>query len=179
MHYRDVINFWFDEITPEQWWEKDEQLDRTIRERFSSLHSSAGECELSAWRDDPAGRVAEIIVLDQFSRNIYRGTPMAFASDAVALCLSQEAIRAGDDLSLSDDQRCFCYMPFMHSESRKIHETAVELYTSLGLQSNLDFELKHKEIIDRFGRYPHRNDVLGRPSTPEEIEFLRLPGSAF
>lgn len=179
MHYCNVIDFWFSEIDPEQWWKKDDDLDRTIKERFSELHASASACELFGWRKEPAGRVAEIIVLDQFSRNIYRGTPLSFASDDLALCLAQEAIYCEDDSHLSSGERLFCYMPFMHSESQKIHQVAVNLFTELGLQSNLDFEIKHKEVIDRFGRYPHRNAVLGRPSTAEEEEFLKLPGSSF
>lgn len=179
MLYRDVINFWFAEITPEQWWKKDEDLDRAIKERFSELHTRANACELYEWRNEPLGRVAEIIVLDQFSRNIYRGTPLSFASDTMALCLSQEAIRTGDDLKLSNTERCFGYMPFMHSESQRIHRVAVALFSNLDLETNLNFELKHKEVIDRFGRYPHRNDILGRPSTADELEFLKLPGSTF
>ena len=179
MGYSDVINFWFNEITPKQWWKKDARLDATIKQRFSGLHSSAGKGELYEWRNEPLGRLAEIIVLDQFSRNIHRDTPLAFASDSMALCLSQEAIRTGDDLELPNDKRCFCYMPFMHSESKKIHEIAVKLFTDLGDASNLNYELEHKKIIDRFGRYPHRNFILGRPSTQDEAEFLKLPGSGF
>ncbi len=179
MRYRDVIEFWFNELDPEQWWKKDEQLDRVIKERFLQIHGKATACELFDWRREPSGRLAEIIILDQFSRNIYRGTPSAFASDAMALCLSQEAIGAGDDLQLSNSERCFCYMPFMHSESRKIHRIAVKLFANLGLESNLQYELKHKEVIDRFGRYPHRNAILGRSCTPEEAEYLKKPGSGF
>ena len=179
MQHLDVINFWFKELKPEQWWKKDEELDRIIKQRFGELHVSASACELFDWRREPYGRLAEIIILDQFSRNIYRGTPLAFASDAMALCLSQEAIHGGHDLKLTSEERCFCYMPFMHSESRMIHGTAAKLFADLGLQSNLDYELKHKQVIDRFGRYPHRNAILGRHSTPEEVEFLQTPGSTF
>ena len=118
-------------------------------------------------------------MLDQFSRNLHRGDGRAFANDAMALALAQEAVAAGADQGLTTDERGFLYMPYMHSESRAIHEVAVGLFTDLGLESNLDFELRHKEIIDRFGRYPHRNEVLGRESTPEEIEFLKQPGSSF
>ena len=179
MGYGDVINFWFNEITPKQWWKKDAQLDAVVKQRFSGLHSSAGKGELYEWRNEPLGRLAEIIVLDQFSRNIYRGTPLAFASDPLALCLSQEAIRTGDDRNLPSKKKCFCYMPFMHSESKIIHEIALKLFTDLGDASNLKYELEHKKIIDRFGRYPHRNEILGRASTPDEIEFLKQPGSGF
>ena len=104
---------------------------------------------------------------------------MAFVNDPLALKLSQDAISVGSDMELTPIQRSFLYMPFMHSESLEIHEIALELYKRNGIQSNLDFEIKHKEIIERFGRYPHRNKILGRKSTEEEIEFLKQPGSGF
>ena len=179
MNYEEVLKFWFEEITPEQWWQKSADLDRMIGKRFGCVHEAATRCELYEWRMAPRGRLAEIIVLDQFSRNIHRDTPLSFAFDPLSLCLSQEAVSRGMDIDLGAEERCFCYMPYMHSESRQIHEVAVRLFTDLGLESNIDFELKHKEIIDRFGRYPHRNEILSRPSTPEEIEFLAQPGSSF
>ena len=126
-----------------------------------------------------AGRLAEIIVLDQFSRNIYRDRPLAFAYDATALVLAQEAVRVGADQQVDFEKRSFFYMPYMHSESPIIHNRAVELFSQPGAEFNYEFELKHKAIIDRFGRYPHRNAILGRESTPEEIEFLGQPGSSF
>ncbi len=118
------------------------------------------------------GRLAEIIVLDQFSRNVYRDTPRAFAQDALALVLAQELVASGQDRSLPEAQRVFAYMPYMHSESALVHAQAVELFTQLGIQDNLNFELRHKAIIDRFGRYPHRNAILGRTSSAEELAFL-------
>ena len=174
-----IIHFWFTESRPEQWFKKDAAFDRLIAERFSSYHDAATSCELYVWRDTALGRLAEIIILDQFSRNIYRDTAEAFACDPLALSLSQEAIRTGANKSLDTQQRAFLYMPFMHSESSAIHEAAAKLFNEAGLENNLDFELRHKEIIDRFGRYPHRNDILGRESRPEEIEFLKTPGSSF
>ena len=179
MHYGEVIRFWFDEIEPKSWWVKDEAFDGKLRDRFGQLHRAARQGELHAWRDDPAGRLAEVIVLDQFSRNLFRDSAEAFASDAVALVLSQTAIAAGADRQLEPRQRAFLYMPYMHSESPLIHEVAVRLFGQPGLENNLEFEFKHKAIIDRFGRYPHRNAVLGRESTPEEIKFLQQPGSSF
>ena len=134
---------------------------------------------MSAWRDTPHGRLAEIIVLDQFSRNLFRNSAKAFAQDGMALVLAQEAVRSGADAALMPQERVFLYMPYMHSESAAIHQTAVELFTRNGISDNLDYELKHKAIIDRFGRYPHRNAVLGRTSTPGEIAFLQEPGSSF
>jgi uncharacterized protein (DUF924 family) len=134
---------------------------------------------LFEWRADAKGRLAEIIVLDQFSRNIFRGSPLAFASDALALALAQESVSAKAEAALSATERSFLYLPFMHSESLKIHAVALELYRKNGIQSNLDFEIRHKQIIERFGRYPHRNGIMGRQSTAEEIEFLKQPGSGF
>lgn len=118
-------------------------------------------------------------MLDQFSRNVYRDTARAFAQDALALALAQELVASGQDRSLPTAQRVFAYMPYMHSESALIHEQALELFAQSGMENNLDFERRHKAIIDRFGRYPHRNAVLGRTSTPEELDFLKEPGSAF
>lgn len=118
-------------------------------------------------------------MLDQFSRNMFRNSPLSFAHDALSLALAQEAISVGADKSLNQAERSFLYMPFMHSESLKIHEIATRLFRDNGNQSSLDFELKHKAIIERFGHYPHRNSILGRESTVEEIEFLKQPGSGF
>ncbi|USD64949.1 DUF924 family protein [Vibrio sp. SCSIO 43136] len=177
--YTDVLTFWFDELTPKQWFVGDETLDTQISERFGELHSKAAQCELFEWRQSPFGRLAEIIVLDQFSRNIYRGKPQAFASDPLALGLAQEAVRYGEDKILSPQQRNFLYMPFMHSESLKVHEQAVGLFQTNGNESTLEYEFKHKEIIERFGRYPHRNAILGRTSSQEELFFLEQPGSSF
>jgi uncharacterized protein (DUF924 family) len=177
--YKDVLNFWFNELTPDKWWAKDEQLDGVIKERFSDFHAQAARCELVDWRMAAKGRLAEIIILDQFSRNIFRDAPQAFANDPLALALAQEALAVGADKALSPVERSFLYLPFMHSESAKIHQVAVVLYRELGIAGNLDFEIQHQNIIERFGRYPHRNKILGRESTPEEIEFLQQPGSSF
>lgn len=179
MDFKDVLRFWFEELQPAQWFKKDPALDAEILRRFESLHGQAMRGELFTWRAAPEGRLAEILVLDQFSRNMYRNDGRAFASDPLALVLAQEAVRAGDDQMLPVGPRGFLYMPYMHSESPLIHEEAVRLFNQPGLENNLDFEYRHKVIIDRFGRYPHRNVLLGRTSTPEEIEFLKEPGSGF
>jgi uncharacterized protein (DUF924 family) len=123
--------------------------------------------------------MAEVIVLDQFSRNMYRGTALAFACDTMALVLAQESVRVGADLALVPQQRAFMYMPYMHSESAVIHRVAERLFATQAPEDNLKAELQHKAIIDRFGRYPHRNKILGRESTVDEIAFLQLPGSSF
>lgn len=179
MNPHTIIDFWFHETKPQQWFGKDPEFDRRIKARFETVHDAAGRGELYPWRETAEGRLAEIITLDQFSRNMYRDTPLAFASDPLALILAQEAVRAGAQFALASHQRAFLYMPFMHSESPLIHRRAVELFGEPGLESNLEFELKHKAIIDRFGRYPHRNAILGRPSTREEKEFLKSPGTSF
>ena len=179
MKYSEVIRFWFEEIKPAQWWVKDKAFDRMITERFGEVHAKAAACELWEWRASAEGRLAEVIVLDQFSRNMFRGDGRAFATDGLALVLAQEAVRGGFDMQLQVERRTFLYMPYMHSESAVVHEEALRLFDQPGLEYNLDFERKHKVIIDRFGRYPHRNAILGRESTAEEIAFLKEPGSSF
>ncbi len=174
-----VLNFWFDELRPAQWFRSTPKIDQRIRDRFGDLHEAARVCELAAWRGRPEGRLAEIIVLDQFSRQIHRASALAFACDPLALALAQTAVQAGEDLRLTVDQRAFLYMPYMHSESRRIHEEAVRLFGAPGLERSLTSEVAHKAIIDRFGRFPHRNAVLGRTSTAEERAFLERPGSGF
>jgi uncharacterized protein (DUF924 family) len=175
----DVLAFWFEETTPAQWWSKSRDFDRLIEARFGTLHAAACRCELHAWRSSSDGRLAEILVLDQFPRNIFRDRPESFATDALALALAQEAVAAGADSALEPARRAFLYIPYMHSESALIHAQAVELFAAPGMASNLAFELRHQAIIERFGRYPHRNAILGRQSTAEEIEFLKTPGSGF
>ena len=178
--HQDVLQFWFKETTPAQWFSKDVVFDEMIRTRFATLHAQAAAGELAHWRNFAVhGRLAEIIVLDQFSRNLYRNDARQFASDTVALVLAQEIVSSGFDQKLEPAERAFTYLPYMHSESRLIHEEALLLFTDLGLPLNLDFEIKHKAIIDRFGRYPHRNEVLGRTSTNEELEFLKLADGGF
>jgi uncharacterized protein (DUF924 family) len=174
-----VLQFWFQELQPAQWWRVDPQLDRAIAERFGELHARALCAELFEWRASPWGRLAEIIVLDQFSRNMFRGDARAFAADPLALGLAQEAVATKADLALTPVERAFLYLPYMHSESRVIHEAAERLFRENTPKLNYDFELRHKAIIDRFGRYPHRNATLARESTPEELAFLAEPGSSF
>ena len=173
-----VLQFWFVECLPAQWWKADPAFDRLIAERFGLLHEKAGRSELVAWRATPEGRLAEVIVLDQFSRNLHRGTPLAFAADPLALALAQEAVAVGADLALPEAQRAFLYMPYMHSESAAVHAVAEPLFAERA-PTHLDAERRHRAIIERFGRYPHRNAVLGRASTAEELEFLKQPGSRF
>lgn len=175
----DVLRFWFEEIEPKRWWAADPAFDDLVRRRFDTLLQRAAQGELYAWRTSPKGRLAEVIVLDQFSRNVYRGTAAAFAQDPMALALAQEAVAAGAHEALTPIERTFLLMPYMHSESRLIHVEAEVLFREFAPPDNYDFELRHKAIVDRFGRYPHRNAILGRASTPEELEFLKQPGSGF
>jgi len=179
MNDNDILKFWFQEIEQSQWWIKDLAFDQVIIDKFSDIHLSANSCELFGWRKTAKGRLAEIIVLDQFSRNMYRDTPRSFASDALALALAQEAIAIGADKALNASERNFLYMPFMHSESLIIHEKAIKLYADNGIDSSIDFENKHKVIIENFGRYPHRNEILNRKSTLKELEFLTQDNSSF
>ena len=179
MNPNDVFHFWFTELTPKQHYAKDASLDNAIRTRFGATLEAAARCELFAWRATPEGRLAEILVLDQFSRNVYRDTARAFAQDALALALAQELVASVQDRNLPLAQRSFAYMPYMHSESALIHAQAALLFSRPGMEDSLRFEQRHQAIIERFGRYPHRNAILGRASTPEELAFLNAPGSAF
>jgi len=177
--FQKVLDFWFKEIDRSLWFKKDSEFDAQLSRRFKNLHLQASRCELWPWRTSAKGRLAEVIVLDQFSRNLFRDNPQAFASDALALALAQEAINRENDLELEFVERSFLYMPFMHSESLAIHESGCKLFSIQGLESSYEYELKHKEIIEKFGRYPHRNKILGRTSTEAELEFLKNPGSSF
>lgn len=176
---QEIIQFWFEEITPAEWFGKSDEFDALIRQRFEAVAEAAAKSELADWRSTLEGRLAEIIVLDQFSRNLWRDTPKAFAQDPMALALAQEAVNHPDYANLPAIKRKFILMPYMHSESALIHAQAVALFKALDDDYTFDYELRHKEIIDRFGRYPHRNGILQRQSTPEEIAFLSQPNSSF
>ncbi|MEO8803175.1 MAG: DUF924 family protein [Rudaea sp.] len=177
--YCEILSFWFDEIDPKSWWSAQRKFDQLVATRFGATLQRAAQGECCGWRAEPDGRLAEIIVLDQFSRNIHRGTPLAFAHDPMALTLAQWAVADNAHLKLDPAQCTFLLMPYMHSESRVVHEIAEVLFREHAPKSNYEFELRHKVIIDRFGRYPHRNEILGRKSSAAEIEFLKQPGSSF
>ncbi len=179
MSPQDVLDFWFKQTSPKLWFVQNATLDNQIKQKFGQLHAAAIASELVEWRIDAQGRLAEIILLDQFSRNLYRDQAIAYAYDSMALVLAQEVVQQNLDQELDIAQRVFLYMPYMHSESEKIHQTALALFTALGDKSSLHYEKAHKKIIERFGRYPHRNKALGRASTPDEIEFLKQPNSSF
>ncbi len=170
---QDVLMFWFDELTPQQWFNSFDDVDEAIANRFSTAHEAASKGELFEWRETPDGRLAEIIVLDQFARNLFRGDPRSFATDTLALVLAQEAIAAGDDQRIDPERLAFLYMPFMHSESLLMHEIAEKLFDRPGMEMNLKSLRSHTKVLQRFGRYPHRNAALGRQSTADEIDFLK------
>lgn len=167
-----VLKFWFKELWAKDWWSGSEKVDQKIRDRFFNTHAKVVAGTYQPERTSPEAYLAEVIVLDQFSRNLFRGSQEAYAYDELALTLAKEAISLGYDEKLPKKQRAFLYMPFMHSESRAVHEDGLRLFEELGNRRQLKYEKVHKKIIDRFGRYPHRNAVLGRPSTPEEVEYL-------
>jgi len=190
-----VITFWFGNPTaqaPEagvrqRWFKKSEEFDREIREQFGDLHAALIAGEHAGWLETGLGCLARVLVLDQFSRNMFRDEPGAFASDALALATTDHVLEQGSLSELSPDGQCFLLMPLMHSEDRDRQAQSVEQFTALaerapeqpGLAANVDYAHRHKKIVDRFGRYPHRNGILGRTSTTEEAEFLKQPGSGF
>ena len=168
---KEVLDFWFVECEPSDWFKKSEEFDTEIRTRFLETYEAVASGETSEWRKSAQGRLAAIIVLDQFSRNMFREDARAFASDALAVELAKEALSDWNEYSIQE--RSFLVMPFMHSESIEVHEWASKWFDEPGLERRKKYELAHREIIERFGRYPHRNRVLGRTSTPKEESFLK------
>jgi uncharacterized protein (DUF924 family) len=167
----DVLSFWFEELRPEDWFEMNDAVDETIRTRFSKLHSALTEAAPSMSFDDPNTALAAIIVLDQFSRNMFRGEPKAFATDSLALFIARQAIEREYDAAVPEQWRHFFYMPFMHSETVSDQEHCVALFAALPGDS-VKYAIEHRDIIARFGRFPHRNKVLGRTATAAEQMFL-------
>ncbi|HSK42040.1 MAG TPA: DUF924 family protein [Arenibaculum sp.] len=176
----DVLEFWFGEQARPYWFVRSDAFDASVRQRLGPMHEAAAAGRLAGWTDDAIACLALVIVLDQVPRNLFRGTPRAFASDAMALETARLAVERGYDADLTPDQRAFLYLPFEHSEDPAIQRRAVELFRNrIGPGIYLDYAVRHQEIIDRFGRFPHRNDILGRRSTEDEIEFLKQPNSSF
>jgi len=188
---RAVLDFWFDKNNEAYWFEQNDRFDKQIQDKFGGIWEAAKQGECVTWRIAEssldgnssitalAGRLAEIIVLDQFSRNLCRGQASAFAQDNMALALAQEAIQQPYFDTLPMQWRRFIIIPFMHSESAMIHKHYLPLFEQLDDANTLDFEHRHKQIIDQFGRYPHRNEVLNRDSTEDEKNFLKQPNSSF
>lgn len=175
---REVLAFWFEETAPAQWFQRNTAFDREIRERFLMTYDMAADGLCRDWSREPDGALALCIVLDQFPRNMFRNDARAFATDADALCVAREALHKGFDLILSPVKRRFLYLPFEHSEDRADQERSVQLFGAMKADDPVAYEyaLRHREVIERFGRFPHRNAVLGRESTPEEEEYLRDGG---
>lgn len=173
MKPEEVLDFWFKESGPEMWFATDAAFDERIREQFLEVHHRARRGELWHWRETLEGRLAEIIVLDQFSRNLFRGQSQAFSQDGMALVLAQEALPYSEAEQMRTEYRQFLYMPFMHAESMEMQEKAVALFQEEGLEESLPFAEEHRDIVARFGRFPHRNAALNRESTAEEVEFMR------
>ena len=174
-----ILNFWFVENGPKQWFTNDPVFDAAIRDRFAGLVERAAKGELSHWRATVRGALAEIIILDQFPRNLYRGDARAFGCDSLAREAAGQALQMKVDQAVSETERVFIYLPFEHSEAAEDQKISLRLCATLSDKSFLDWAEKHKKVIDRFGRYPHRNAVLGRPSTAEELAFLEEEGSSF
>jgi uncharacterized protein (DUF924 family) len=166
-----ILGYWFEELQPDAWFRKDERVDAAIRERFGAIYE-----QLTQIRPEQLTTafesLAAVIALDQFPRNVFRGSPRAFATDELALSIAQHAIAVGLDQQLTPQQRLFLYMPFQHSEDRAVQARSIELFTQLGLAENLDYAQRHQRVIEQFGRFPHRNAVLGRRSTTEELQFV-------
>ncbi len=176
----DVLEFWFSDRVRQRWWVKDPAFDEEIREHFEGLHRRALAGELEPWAADPEGALALVIVLDQFPRNMFRGSPEAFASDSAARAVTDAALAAGHHHALADeDRRLFLYLPLEHSEQLADQDRCCELMREFAAAQLHEFAKKHRDIVARFGRFPHRNEVLGRESTPEERVFLTQPGSSF
>lgn len=174
----DVLDFWF-ALAPEAWFEKSDALDHECRSRFQSTYETLAAQSAEQIAITPRQALAALIVLDQFSRNIFRGLPRAFAADPLARDVSRLVVARGWDKSLTKNERLFVYLPFEHSEDMSDQDRSIALFTALEDDFYLKFAVAHRDIIVRFGRFPHRNALLGRPSTPDEVAFLQEPGSSF
>lgn len=170
-----LIDFWFVEHGYDDWFSGEPEFDAKC-DRFTALHAEVARGEAWAWRETPEGRLAELILLDQFSRQLHRGRPEAFAQDKMALALAQEAVAGGHDMAVHKDWVMFFYMPYMHAESLVIQEEGVKLFTAMDNEDALKFMIAHRDTIARFGRFPFRNKALGRQSTPEEEAYMAEQG---
>ena len=179
VHARDILHFWFDEVPPEKQFAQDAALDDEIARRFGGLRDAVLATEAAGWCDDPDTLLAAIILLDQFSRNLHRGSAQAFAADPLALALTHETNARGGDEAIVPERRAFLYMPLMHAEDRAVQQESIAYFTRLGNPENLTFAHDHKAVIDRFGRFPSRNAALGRTSTAEESAFLSRHGAGW
>ena len=175
----DIIDFWFAECSKARWFESTPEFDLEIEARFRGLYEDATAGELERWRDSADGCLALCLLLDQFPRNLFRGDARAFATDAMALDVASHALARGFDQALSPERRLFLYLPFEHSEDLAHQNRCVALIKDLDDPRLLDYAVRHQQIVERFGRFPHRNRILGRATTPEEAAFLEQPDSSF
>ena len=174
-----VLRFWFAELREEQWFKADPALDQMIRDRFLPTYEAVSAAPHEHAGEIPTLALATVIVLDQFPRNMFRGTPKMFETDSAALRIAQTAVDLGIDVLLTPTERQFLYLPYQHCEDREVQAQSVALYERIGEDHGLDYARRHRVIVDRFSRFPHRNAILGRASTPEELAFLTEPGSSF
>lgn len=174
-----VLRFWFDTVGPDRHFAKDDALDARIATEFGALHQAIVASDARRWRGAADTLLAAVIVIDQFSRNMFRGTARAFAADPLGLELALVGIARGDDRAMANDRRAFLYMPLMHAEDRGVARFSMACFEALGAANNLKFARDHAAVIDRFGRYPSRNVALGRQSTPAELDYLRTPGAGW
>lgn len=174
-----VLEWWFDEATRPNWFERSDAFDRAVAERLGEWHEKARAGALDGWAVTPHGLLALVILLDQVPRNIHRGTAAAFATDTKALALARLAVDRGFDQDMTLHERLFLYLPFEHAEDLADQERSVALFRALGEPTYLDYAIRHRDVIARFGRFPHRNAILGRQSTAAERQFLEEPGSSF
>ncbi len=170
--HQEILEFWFSEETKEKWFVQDELFDKEITKLFMAAYREAKKSKGAIFEDTPEGVLALVLVLDQFPRNMFRGKKEAFATDQLALKISTNAVKRNLDRKLTDEQRKFLYMPFVHSEDLKDQRTAIALFSKLKDQESLDYVIRHKEVIVRFGRFPQRNEALERKSTEREERFL-------
>ena len=175
----EILNFWFKECKPEQWFKKNEDFDQMIENRFSIAIDDAIEGKMNSWEETETGCLALIILLDQFTRNVFRDTPHAFTGDKRALTLSQLCCDKDYLTNPEIPRRNFMLMPMMHSENLAVQDAALPLFKKYASEKDFEYAEKHRVIIARFGRFPHRNVILGRKSTNDELEFLKQPGSSF
>lgn len=172
-----VLEFWFSEPARSHWFRSTAELDSAIRARFLDIWRAGAAGQLDVWAQTAQGALALVIVLDQLPLNMFRGRPESFATEAAARAVARDAIARGYDAALADEHKAFLYMPFMHSEDPVDQDLSVQLYEQAGLADNLKFARHHRDLVQRFGRFPHRNAILGRASTPEEQTYLASEGA--
>lgn len=168
----DILNFWFSEEVKPLWFNSTPEFDAHLKEKFGDVYQAALHGEFCDWQQSAEGCVALVVILDQFPLNMYRGLPESFDGEVKARSITKDAVNKGYDKQISNEQKAFLYMPLMHSENIADQDLSVKLFEAAGLQENLRFAMHHRDIVQRFGRFPHRNKILGRPSTQAELDYL-------